>query len=68
MLFSEADSACFADYGDFHLSGICHFVLNATCDFRRQLFCLGIVNLVCAYNHAQFATGLDGVSFEHTGI
>ena len=68
MLFGEADGTCLADDRNLDLTGIGHLVLNAACDFRRQFFGLGVVNLIGTDNDAELSAGLDGVGLEDTGI
>ena len=68
MLFGEAYGTSFADNGDFHLSGICHFVLYALCDFIRQAFGFGIVDFIGTNDYTQLAAGLDGIGLYYAGI
>ena len=67
-LFCEADGAGLADDGDFHLTGVGHLVLDALCYLSRELFGLGVVNLVGADYHAQFAACLDGIGLDDAGV
>lgn len=49
------DGAGLADDRDFDLTGVGHLVLYLFGYFSRELLGLGIVNLVCTYNDAEFA-------------
>ena len=58
FLFSVAYSPRFAYYGNFHLSGIGHFILNFLGDVKRKEFGFFVVEFVGANDDAEFATGL----------
>ena len=67
-LFGETYCSGFTDDSDFDLTGVGHFVLDATSDFGREFFGLSVVDLVGPDDYAELATGLNCVGLDNAGI
>ena len=50
-LFRVSHRACFADNGDFHLSGIRHLCLDLVGNLAREFLCLLVVHLVGTHDY-----------------
>ena len=67
-LSSIIHSACLADDGDFHLTGIGHFILNLLGYLARKELGLLVVDLVGTNDNTKLATGLYSIGLCYTGI
>ena len=67
-LLSVAYRTRFTDYGDLHLSGIGHLVLDTTSNVGTERFDLLIVNLIGTDNDTKFTTSLNSLGLRYALI